>query len=164
MNSREHESSISPLTKTIMVHCSVEAAFRIFTDGLSAWWPLGTHSVGLDSAETCAFEGRVGGKVYERLDDGRELAWGEVLQWDPPNHLAFTWHPGREPDTAQTVDVSFTPTDQGTRVDLTHSGWERLGERARPSRQNYDSGWDLVFVERYGGRCAVEIAVGESTG
>ena len=34
---------------------------------------------------------------------------------------------GRE----QLVEIHFTPDDRGTRVELTHSGWEQLGDAAR---------------------------------
>lgn len=76
--------------------------------------------------------------------------------------LEFTWHPGRGADWSQTVVVTFAATHEGTRVDFTHSGWEALGERALESRQDYDSGWDMVFVQRYGTRCAAETALDQA--
>jgi len=158
------DTTIAPVRKTVIVQCEIHAAFRIYTEELASWWPLETHSVGQDSADTCGIEGRVGGRLYERLRDGEESVWGKVLRWNPPHVLEFTWHPGREPDSAQTVEVTFTATDEGTRVDLTHSGWESLGERALETRQNYDSGWDMVFVQRYGARCAAETAVDQAKG
>ena len=154
MPADKSDTTIAPIRKTIIVHCAIQAAFRIFTDDLASWWPLDTHSVGRDSAETCAIEGRVGGRFYERFKNGEESLWGEVLRWEPPHALEFTWHPGREPDSAQTVEVTFTATGEGNRVELTHSGWASLGERTLETRQNYDSGWELVFVDRYEVRCA----------
>ena len=50
--------------------------------------------------------------------------------------------------------MTFVATEAGTRVELTHSGWEKLGPEAAKVRAGYDSGWELVFVESYGGRCA----------
>ena len=32
--------------KTIRVPCSVERAFALFTDRITTWWPLETHSLG----------------------------------------------------------------------------------------------------------------------
>ena len=158
------DTTIAPVRKTVIVQCAIQDAFRIFTDDLASWWPLDTHSVGRDSAATCGVEGHVGGRLYERFKDGKESLWGEVLRWDPPHVLEFTWHPGREPDSGQTVEVTFTTTDEGTRIDLTHSGWESLGERAMETRQNYDGGWDIVFVHHYGVRCAAETALDQVNG
>jgi hypothetical protein len=71
--------------------------------------------------------------------------WGTVIAWEPARRVAFTWHPGREPESAQEVEVRFVTTEAGTRVELEHRGWERLGETARATRDSYDQGWDGVF-------------------
>jgi uncharacterized protein YndB with AHSA1/START domain len=137
--------------KSVTVRRSVEEAFAHFTDEIATWWPLRSHSVGEEKAETCVFEGRVGGKIYERHRDGTTAVWGAVTAWERPHRAAFTWHPGRAPDTAQEVEVRFTPTDAGTQVDVTHSGWERYGAKAAEAHAGYDSGWEFV-LGRYTGQ------------
>jgi uncharacterized protein YndB with AHSA1/START domain len=136
---------LSPVVKSVHVPLTIEAAFRLFTEGFGRWWPLLTHSVGEEDAETCILEGKVGGRIYEVLKDQSQVDWGVVLDWDPPVRLAFTWHPGRTPDTAQQVEVAFNPAAGGARVVLTHTGWERQGERAQSVRENYVTGWDTVL-------------------
>ncbi len=131
--------------KSVTVRCSVEEAFRVFTEGVATWWPLETHSVGERSAKTCVLEARVGGRFFERQKDGSEELWGTVTVCEPPLRLAFTWHPGRTESTAQEVEIRLTPVDAGTRVELEHRGWEKLGERAEEARNEYDSGWDFVI-------------------
>jgi uncharacterized protein YndB with AHSA1/START domain len=131
--------------KSVTVRCPAEEAFRVFSEGVATWWPLETHSVGERSAKTCVLEGRVGGRFFERQEDGGEELWGTVTAWEPPLRLAFTWHPGRAESTAQEVEVQFTPVDGGTRVELVHRGWEKLGERAEEARNEYDSGWEFVL-------------------
>ena len=37
------------------------------------------------------------------------------------------------------------PEAAGTRVTLTHRGWEQLGDRSEKMRAGYDSGWDFVL-------------------
>lgn len=138
---------IEPVHKQLKVGLTVEEAFRLFTEGIGNWWPLHTHSVGLDQAKTCYFEGRVGGRIMEVMTDGTESEWGKVLAWKPFELITFQWYPGREPDTAQEVTISFKELETGgTLVDLVHSGWETLGDRAQDARTNYDSGWDFVLA------------------
>lgn len=36
---------------------------------------------------------------------------------------------------------------EGTRVELEHRSWEKLGARAAEGRQGYDEGWNVVFLE-----------------
>jgi len=96
---------------------------------------------------TVVFEGWAGGRIYERLDDGTEHDWGRVSEWDPPQRLAYTWYPGRGPETGQMIEVRFTAEDGGTRVHLEQRGWELLGDEAAETRSRYDSegGWDRVL-------------------
>jgi uncharacterized protein YndB with AHSA1/START domain len=144
------EAGIAPVRKTLTVPVSLEKAFRLFTVGIATWWPLATHSVTEGNAETVIIEGRVGGRFYERTSDGKESLWGEVRVWDPPRRLVYSWHPGRPADTAQEVELRFSPAGSGTRVELEHRGWEVLGDNAVSTRDSYDKGWNRVFNECYG--------------
>ena len=137
---------IPPLQKSITVEGDPETAFRRFTAEMASWWPLRTHSVGEERAETCVFEGRVGGRIYEVLRGGEESLWGTVTAWEPPRRVAFTWHPGRAPSTEQQVEVCFAAVGHGTRLELTHSGWDSLGPRARRMRAGYRLGWAYVLA------------------
>ena len=139
------------MQKSVRVKGSVEAAFRLFTDGIGKWWPLATHSVCQNDAVACAVEGRVGGRLFERDRTGKEHIWGTVTAWQPPSRVAFTWHPGRAADTAQSVEVKFSDAGAGmTLVELAHTGWAKLGEKAATARESYTKGWEFVFVECFG--------------
>jgi uncharacterized protein YndB with AHSA1/START domain len=144
--------ALAPIVVDLVVPCPPERAFDYFTRDIARWWPLASHSVGGDKALGVAFEPRVGGRLVESLHDGRESTWGEVTAWRPGRQVAFTWHPGRDPDTAQLVDVRFAAHPSGTRVTLTHGGWDRRDDGAT-ARENYVGGWKLVFGERYGEYC-----------
>ena len=88
------------------------------------------------------FDGREDGRLYERLDDGTEHTWGEVLAWDPPHRFVITWHPSPEPVAMTEVEVTFTAIDaDSTTVQLTHRDWQRLGDAAAVDRDNYSNGW-----------------------
>ena len=137
--------TLPPVLKRIAVPCSCELAFELFTAGIANWWPLSTHSVGLDNAASCMIEPQVGGRIFEIGKDGAESEWGRVLIWEPPHRLTFTWHPGRGPDSAQTVEVTFAREGAGAMLTLEHRDWHRVGERAPKVRHSYDQGWEVVL-------------------
>jgi uncharacterized protein YndB with AHSA1/START domain len=135
----------APLRKTVVVPVAQTIAFELFTARIEQWWPLATHSVGLDSAVLVTFPSEVGGSIVETMQDGRTSVWGTVTSWDPPAGIAFTWHPGQPESSAGDIEVRFTPDSSGgTLVELTHSGWERRSDGAE-ARGGYDSGWDVVL-------------------
>ncbi|WP_329002667.1 SRPBCC domain-containing protein [Kribbella sp. NBC_00709] len=138
------EQDISPLVKSIVVPVGVERAFEAFTAETSAWWPLFSHSVGEAAASEVRMEGAVGGRIVEYGAEGELATWGTVSDWDPPTTVGFSWHPGGDPAEAGQVTVTFTPTGDGTEVQLVHAGWERRGDGAR-ARVGYDTGWDYVL-------------------
>lgn len=144
--SQSNRSPLPPLLKSVRVAWPVEKAFRRFTEEIGNWWPLHTHSLGQANAETVVMEGRVGGRIVERIRGGAEAHWGTVTAWDPPSRVAFTWHPGNPPDSAQEVEVRFTADGAGTRLDLTHRGWEKFGTMAANARRGYDIGWGYVLA------------------
>lgn len=141
----QQQASELVLRKSITVARPVEDAFHLYTEGLATWWPLRTHSVAQADAQTCVLEPRLGGRLYERTSAGDEHEWGSVLVWDPPHRLVHTWHPGSDEDSAQQVEIRFAPDGAGTRVELVHTGWEKLGDRMAEVMANYRTGWDFVL-------------------
>jgi hypothetical protein len=93
-------SPLSPIVKVLTVKATPDRAFRRFTEEMASGWPLRTHSAGGEAAETVVMEGRVGGRIVERIRGGRPCVWGTVTAWEPPRRVAFTWHPGRDSATA----------------------------------------------------------------
>jgi uncharacterized protein YndB with AHSA1/START domain len=132
--------------KSVAVRCAPEQAFALFTEGVASWWPLATHSVGEERARSAVFEGRVGGRIYEIWDDGQEHDWGEVLVWEPPHRVVYSWQPNPKRPAATEVEVRVVAEGDGARVELEHRGWERLGAEATEAYGNYDGGWDTVLA------------------
>ncbi|MEE8250616.1 MAG: SRPBCC domain-containing protein [Gemmatimonadales bacterium] len=146
MAEEQETVKVEPITKRVTVALTPQAAFNRFTEGIGSWWPKETHSVGQGEVENVILENGKGARLYEQRKDGSTCEWGIITVWEPPHRVGFTWHPGREPDTAQEVAVSFTPTDGGTEIEVVHSGWEILGEEAEKTRADYDNGWDVVLA------------------
>lgn len=141
--------SIPPIEMSVSVACPVADAFQLFTQGIDSWWPRARYSVAQQEGATCVFEPGIGGRLYERLEDGEEHEWGRVLAWEPPNRVVFSWHPGRSPETAQEVELRFLAAGEGTRVELVHRGWERFGVGAEETRGQYIEGWGFVLGEQF---------------
>jgi uncharacterized protein YndB with AHSA1/START domain len=141
----DHVISIEPILKSVTVPAAPERAFELFTAHIGDWWPLGTHSVGIEQAAGVVFgEGR-GGQITETLSDGTTSVWGTVTDWEPPHRVAFTWHAGTPEAEATRVEVTFTPDGPGsTVVRLVHSGWEHRPDGAS-ARDGYESGWEPVI-------------------
>jgi uncharacterized protein YndB with AHSA1/START domain len=136
---------LEPVHHSIEVPLRPAAAFKVFVEQIDSWWPLAVHSVGGSRTVGCHVEGRLGGRIYETYDDGSLHLWGTVTEWQPPQRVVFSWHPGREASTAQEVELRFLELDRGTRVVLEHRGWEALGERAEATREGYLTGWPGVL-------------------
>lgn len=128
------------IVKTIVLPLDQAQAFDLFTARMGEWWPLAGYSVDGEASRGVVLS-EAG--AIETLGDGSTSIWGEVLEWRPPSHVCFSWHPGRDPGPSQTqVSVSFDTVPSGTRVRLEHSGWER---RDASIRENYDTGWVEVL-------------------
>ena len=135
--------------RSVTVRASVERAFDVFTRGVASWWPLDTHSIraarGGGRPEELHLEPRAGGRFYEKTGD-EELRWGTVLECDPPTRIVIEWQVNPDRPATQIV-VTFAAEDGGTRIELVHTGWERLGEVAHEARAGYgsDGGWAAVL-------------------
>ena len=151
------DAPTDPIKKTVTVPLEPRAAFDLFTDGIDRWWPKDTHSLaahdGAGAHARVRVEPREGGRVIETLPDGAEAPWADVAHYAPGERLTLRWYVGRSPDEATQVDVRFTPTDAGTRIDLTHSGFEILAEAAAPTCASYTAGWDHVLGQCFTRAC-----------
>jgi uncharacterized protein YndB with AHSA1/START domain len=141
--------TIQPVRVGIVVELSPDRAFRLFTDGIGTWWPHEGHSMAEETygvrAETVVLEGRVGGRIFERIPGRPDAVWGNVLVWDPPHRVTFSWKPNLDPLPPTEVEVRFTAEGARTRVEIEHRGWDRLGGDGERKRRAYDSGWPRVL-------------------
>jgi len=133
-------STVPPIHREILVDADPVTAFEVFTERIGRWWPLASLSVyGADA--TVAF---ADGQIIERSADGDAAVWGTVTRWEPPDAVAFSWHPGQPAERASQVEVTFAALDGQTRVTLEHSGWEVFADPAA-ARAEYDQGWPVVL-------------------
>ena len=132
---------IEPLLVELELNCSAAHAYATWTERFGQWWPPG-HTTSDDPDATVHLEPRLGGRIFERTADGREIDWGEVTEWDPPRRLGYLWHIRRERSQATDVLVRFEDAGGGTsRIRIEHTGWERLGADGPDWRDANRGGW-----------------------
>lgn len=144
---------VEPIVKTVVVDCSADKAFDVFTHQTTTWWPRDKHAVSAmngESAKSITIEGHVGGAIFEIMADGSRTEWGKVTAYTKGESISMTWHPGADPAKPTEVSVSFEAIADGkTKVTLVHSNWDILGEAAQANRDGYDGGWVFVFETCY---------------
>jgi uncharacterized protein YndB with AHSA1/START domain len=146
----EADAADTSVRLSVRVDTDIDRAFRVFTEQMSTWWPP-EHHINAAPMAAALLEPRVGGRWYELGTDGSECEWGVVLAWEPPRHVAVSWHLDGdfrrwEPDMARTsrVDVRFRSIEDGsTIVELEHSGLDHHGPSWRRLRDAISSpdGW-----------------------
>ena len=142
---------IPPVRKSIRVARSQTDTFRLYTAHYGKWWPLKTHSLGGAKAINAVMEPRKGGLIFEEWNDGTTKPYGEVLVWEPPHRVVHSWHVGHPPHEASEVELRFIAVSpRETLVELEHRNWETMsGDKAAETRENYNNGWEKVFIEGF---------------
>jgi len=144
---------IEPLRFSFSVECPVDHAFDVWTARTSTWWPKTSTMTQADGLEVI-FEGREGGRIFERTPAGQEIEWGEITVWEPPRRLGYSWRIATDRDSATEVEIRFSDLgDETTRVEIEHRGWEKLGDRGLGWRDTNRGGWDGT-LPRYIAACA----------
>jgi uncharacterized protein YndB with AHSA1/START domain len=138
--------------KMVRVRAPQAVAWRVFTEKMATWWPLASHKIGKANAVDAVIEPRVGGRWYERGEDGSTCDWGRVLSWEPPSRLVLSWDISADwqPDPTLKTEIEVRFIAEGadnTRVELEHRHLDRYGARRDEIRTIFDStgGWGRLL-------------------
>src|SRR5262249_3453644 len=131
--SRGGDYDPNAVRKVMSVQAPVDVAWRVFTEKMGKWWPLAHYKIGKAKAVDAVLEPRVGGRWYERGEDGSTCDWGRVLVWEPNSRLVLTWDIGADwqfdPKLNTEIEVRFIADGKdATRVELEHRLLDRYGE------------------------------------
>ncbi len=117
---------------SVRVPGSPQQAFAAFTEEIGEWWadsPLfrfTPRSPGALGFEPPGPDG-AGGRLVERLGDGRVFEIGQVRRWDPGARLVLGWRQASfGPDQQTEVEVTFEAVGAETRVTVEHRGWDSV--------------------------------------
>ncbi len=141
----------APVRRSIEVNASQAKAFEVFTRKTSTWWPK-QHHIGKAPLAEAIIEPHVGGRWYERGEDGSVCEWGRVLAWNPPHSVVLAWQLTAsfqfDPNFVTEVEVKFVALAEGrTRVELEHRNLDRYGDAADRVRDQIgaDTGWGAIL-------------------
>ncbi len=140
----EHDADdASPIEHELEVAVSRARAWDAYVHGLTEWWHPGWTATG-SGLERIEVEQRDEPRIVEHGRDGREIVWGEVTETVPGERFSHTFRLTHEGD-ATTVLVTFADLPQGgTRVHLTHAGWNASNQRGRAQYADWPR-----LLERY---------------
>ncbi len=137
---------IEPVSKTVHVKAPIDHAFKVFTAGLTRWWPRNC-GIGARPLATVALEPKLGGRWLETAENGTEIVVATIIAWDPPHRLVLLWQVNEkwQPDAAMRSEVEVTFISDGaggTSVSLVHDKFETMGPAAGASmRKDVNGGW-----------------------
>jgi uncharacterized protein YndB with AHSA1/START domain len=141
----------------IQIAAPPERVFEALIDPkqLTTWWNSGECRI-----KNFALEPKRSGKwTYDSANSQKNVngvsqfhCQGEVIEYDPPRLLAYTWIANWHEDKSRRTVVRYdlTADDGGTHIKVTHSG---LAQEA-VARKDYSGGWPGVlrnlktFVEK----------------
>jgi uncharacterized protein YndB with AHSA1/START domain len=168
------------IVQEIDIAAPPERVFQALTDAaqLKEWWgkepSVELHRFEMDARKggrwgfDCSpIAGHEHGEHIQQLERNQASKFevhGEILEYDPPRLLVWSWIANwhEHPSTPTTVRWELTPTKTGTHVRLTHSGLA-----AEPtSRKDYGAGWAgvLKLLNNYFGSQAAQMISTKSSG
>jgi len=137
------------IEKTIFINASCEKVWDYLTnkDKLGVWFHI-------------AAENLTEGQNYSLLSidrPGEHLLGGKVLEFNPPHRLVTTFTHKWMNHVETIVTWDLFPVHGGTRLQLTHSGFEKT-ETPFKLAQDHDEGWDehLTKLRTLGGAVPVQ--------
>ena len=140
------------MVKSVTLPLAPAAAFDLFTQKISEWWPPDRRHTQDPRSEIFLL---ASGRFYERARDGREVELGCVRSWDVPNRILLDFFIATSPERPTEVEIAFAARGAGTEVTVVHRpkpSSEALWSERAP---RYQRSWDVVLValSRAAGAC-----------
>ncbi len=133
---------MNEVRKEVVVRCSIEHAFSVFTSRIDSWWPVGHRKIDFSRL---SIEPKVGGRFFELSEEGQEADLGEVLVWEPPHRIVYSWYPGAI-NKPTSVEVSFEALEDTTIVRILHTeGAAGMGAVWPERAKLFHRAWDRVL-------------------
>ena len=138
---------IEPLRLSYEIDCPPDHAFDGLDDATVDVVAEGPLGLGRPRHASCMLEPRLGGRIFERTAGRQRDRLGRDHRVGPaaPPRLPLA-HRRATRDDATDVELTFVDLGDGTtRLDIVHSGWERLGDEGVAWREANTGGWSALI-------------------
>ena len=124
--------------RSIVIDAKPERVWQSWVDEINAWWTE-PYYIDAERVTGLRIEPRLGGLFIEEWGQDAGYVIGQVIEWLPPQRLAYTWAEKSWGGITTLVRLEFLPEGSGTRLALVHDGFERVPEGA-DQRAGYENG------------------------
>jgi uncharacterized protein YndB with AHSA1/START domain len=131
------------IIKSVVLRCSPERAFALFTEHAGLWWPPECRHT-RDASSEIRLE--ASGRFFERARDGTEGELGVVRAFEPASRLMLDWYPGTGRENPTQVEVKFEAIATGTRITIIHGPGVAGIDRFDRNAPIYGRAWDRVLA------------------
>lgn len=105
--------------ESVILEVPADQAFDGFTDAVHLWWPVAEQSVFGEGSHVAILRDH----LVEESDEGEEIIWADVLEWDSPEFVRLHWTLGQAKNGTSDVDIHFEDAGEGrTRVRILTEG------------------------------------------
>jgi uncharacterized protein YndB with AHSA1/START domain len=128
--------------RSVLLACEPAAAFALFTERASEWWPPERrHTRGSRLSEIRLLPT---GRFWERGEDGSEVELGRVRSWDPPRRLVIDFYVGTDAEHPTELVITFAPSAGGTQLTIDHRPTPTSEAIWRERADRFASSWELI--------------------
>lgn len=131
------------ITKSVVLQCSPERAFSLFTEQAGQWWPAERRHTP-DAASAIRIE--ASGRFFERARDGTEVELGLARVFEPGRRLVLDWYPGTDRANKTEVEVRFEAVGDATRVTVLHGQGAATPDIFAGNAPAYGRSWEGVLA------------------
>lgn len=130
-------SAVAHLSAVIDV--PLDHAFDGFTDGIHLWWPVAEQSVFGEGSHIAILRDH----LVEESEDGDEVIWADVVEWEAPQQIKLHWVLGQQQDGGSDVEIHFETVEGGaSRVSVRY---EQCSGETYDSGDSFTCDWSLIF-------------------
>jgi uncharacterized protein YndB with AHSA1/START domain len=124
--------------QSILIAAKRERVWQGWVEEISAWWSK-PYYIDPENVTGLILEPRLGGRFIEEWGKDAGYLIGHVIEWLPPQRLAYTWSEKSWAGVITVVRLEFISEKDQTRIDLIHDGFERLPD-GKEQRKSYEHG------------------------
>ena len=131
------------IRKSVVLPLAPIAAFALFTQKMSEWWPADRRHTRDPNSAIFLLES---GRFYERGHDGHEAELGRVRSWEFPSRILLDFFIATGPDQPTEVEITFVAEDGGTRVTVTHRPKPESEDLWVTRAPRYEQSWGVTLA------------------